>query len=432
MENFNEELNIYSEEVKDVLSKPPKTLFRWGNTILLIFIIIIFMLSWLIKYPDIVVAKAILTTEIPPQKEFAIVSGKIDSLFVKNYQEVTKNTPLAIIENTANYKDVMYLKSILDTLKVNPLVPFYLPVDKMPILFLGDIENQFSLFENSYIQYVLNKESQSFLNDDLANTFSISQLRYRLKTIINQKKLNKEEVSFKKKDLDRSEKLFSKGVISTQELENKKLEYLQTERSFKNLNVSISQIRENISNTVNFKKQTTINNTRNEINLLKGVIQSLDKLKRAIKEWELKYLFKSNINGTVSFMKIWNKNQTINNGDFIFTVIPKKYSSYICKVQAPILNSGKIKVGQSVNIKLSSYPDNEYGVLKGTVKNISLIPNNEGLYLLDVVLTKKLITTYNKELEFKQEMQGIAEIITEDLRLIERVFYQFKEIFKNK
>jgi len=432
MENFNEELNIYSEEVKDVLSKPPKALFRWGNTILLIFIIIIFMLSWLIKYPDIVVAQAILTTEIPPQKEFASVTGKIDSLFVKNYQEVTKNTPLAIIENTANYKDVMYLKSILDTLKVNPLVPFYLPIDKMPILFLGDIENQFSLFENSYIQYILNKESQSFLNDDLANTFSISQLRYRLKTIINQKKLNKEEVYFKKKDLDRSEKLFSKGVISTQELENKKLEYLQTERSFKNLNVSISQIRENISNTVNFKKQTTINNTRNEINLLKGVVQSLDKLKRAIKEWELKYLFKSNINGTVSFMKIWNKNQTINNGDFVFTIIPKKYSSYICKVKAPILNSGKIKVNQSVNIKLSSYPVNEYGVLKGTVKNISLIPNNEGLYLLDVVLTKKLITTYNKELEFKQEMQGIAEIITEDLRLIERVFYQFKEIFKNK
>ena len=432
MEDFNEELNIYSEEVKDVLSKPPRALFRWGNTILLVFIIIIFMLSWLIKYPDIVVAQAVLTTEIPPQKEFARASGKIDSLFVKNYQEITKNTPLAIIENTAKYKDVMYLKSILDTLKVRPSESFYFPLDKMPILFLGDIENQFSVFENSYIQYNLNRESQSFLNNDLANTYSLTQLKYRLKTLINQKGLNKKEIFFKKKDLDRSEKLFSKGVISKQELENKNLEYIKAERNFKNINVSISQIKENISATTNFKTQATINNTREEINLLKGVIQSLDKLKRAIKEWELKYLFKSNINGTVSFMKIWNKNQTINNGDFVFTIIPKKYSSYICKVQAPILNSGKIKVGQSVNIKLSSYPDNEYGVLKGTVKNISLIPNNEGLYLLDVVLTKKLITTYNKELEFKQEMQGIAEIITEDLRLIERVFYQFKEIFKNK
>ena len=217
MENFNEELNIYSEEVKDVLSKPPKTLFRWGNTILLIFIIIIFMLSWLIKYPDIVVAKAILTTEIPPQKEFARASGKIDSLFVKNYQEITKNTPLAIIENTAKYKDVMYLKSILDTLKVRPSESFYFPLDKMPILFLGDIENQFSVFENSYIQYNLNRESQSFLNNDLANTYSLTQLKYRLKTLINQKGLNKKEIFFKKKDLDRSEKLFSKGVISKQE-----------------------------------------------------------------------------------------------------------------------------------------------------------------------------------------------------------------------
>lgn len=432
MEDFNEELNIYSEEVKDVLSKPPRALFRWGNTILLVFIIIIFMLSWLIKYPDVVVAQAVLTTEIPPQKEFARASGKIDSLFVKNYQEITKNTPLAIIENTAKYKDVMYLKSILDTLKVSPSESFYFPLDKMPILFLGDIENQFSVFENSYIQYNLNRESQSFLNNDLANTYSLTQLKYRLKTLINQKGLNKKEIFFKKKDLDRSEKLFSKGVISKQELENKNLEYIKAERNFKNINVSISQIKENISTTTNFKTQATINNTREEINLLKGVIQSLDKLKRAIKEWELKYLFKSNIKGTVSFMKIWNKNQTINNGDFIFTIIPKNHANYVCKVQAPILNSGKVKVGQSVNIKLSSYPDNEYGVLKGKVKSISLIPNNEGLYLLDVLLAEKLITTYNKELEFKQEMEGIAEIITEDLRLIERVFYQFKEIFKNR
>ena len=390
------------------------------------------MLSWLIKYPDVVVAQAVLTTEIPPQKEFARASGKIDSLFVKNYQEITKNTPLAIIENTAKYKDVMYLKSILDTLKVRPSESFYFPLDKMPILFLGDIENQFSVFENSYIQYNLNRESQSFLNNDLANTYSLTQLKYRLKTLINQKGLNKKEIFFKKKDLDRSEKLFSKGVISKQELENKNLEYIQAERNFKNINVSISQIKENISTTTNFKTQATINNTREEINLLKGVIQSLDKLKRAIKEWELKYLFKSNIKGTVSFMKIWNKNQTINNGDFIFTIIPKNHANYVCKVQAPVLNSGKVKVGQSVNIKLSSYPDNEYGVLKGKVKSISLIPNNEGLYLLDVLLAEKLITTYNKELEFKQEMEGIAEIITEDLRLIERVFYQFKEIFKNR
>lgn len=429
MENLNDELNIYSEEVKDVLSKPPKALFRWGNTILFVFIIIVLFLSWLLKYPDIVTAQAILTTEIPPQKEFARVSGKIDSLFVKNYQAVKAGTPLALIENTANFKDVIYLKSILDTLTVNQ-TSFYFPLDDLPMLFLGDIENEFSLFENNYVLYILNKESQSFLNNDLASKYALSELRYRLQTLKNQKELNKEELFFKRKDLDRIEGLFKKGVVSAQEFENKKLEYLQSERSYKNMSVSISQTKENISNTTNLKKQSSIENTREEINLLKGVIQSLDQLKTAIKEWELRYLFKSNIEGEVSFMKIWNKNQTINSGDFVFTIIPKNHSSYICKLQAPVLNSGKVKIGQDVNIKLSSYPDNEFGILTGKIKDISLVPNIEGLYLIDVELPKKLITTHGKEIEFKQEMTGIAEIITEDLRLIERVFYQFKEIFK--
>ncbi len=68
-------------------------------------------------------------------------------------------------------------------------------------------------------------------------------------------------------------------------------------------------------------------------------------------------------------------------------------------------------------------------MLTGTVKNISLIPNNEGLYLIDVDLSNKLVTTYNIQIDFKQEMRGEAEIITKDLRLIERFFYQLKNVF---
>jgi hypothetical protein len=69
-------------------------------------------------------------------------------------------------------------------------------------------------------------------------------------------------------------------------------------------------------------------------------------------------------------------------------------------------------------------------VLNGLVKSISLIPDKEGLYFVDVGLPEKMITSYNKEIDFKQEMRGNAEIITEDLRLIERFFYQFREIVK--
>ena len=44
--------------------------------------------------------------------------------------------------------------------------------------------------------------------------------------------------------------------------------------------------------------------------------------------------------------------------------------------------------------------------LKGDETNISEISNKESFYTIDVSLPKKLIITYNKEIEFKQEMQG--------------------------
>ena len=53
---------------------------------------------------------------------------------------------------------------------------------------------------------------------------------------------------FKKKDLIRIETLFTKGIISEQEFDNKKLDFLQAERNFNNIDTSISQIKETISN----------------------------------------------------------------------------------------------------------------------------------------------------------------------------------------
>ncbi|EKF54161.1 putative HlyD-family transporter [Galbibacter marinus] len=77
---------------------------------------------------------------------------------------------------------------------------------------------------------------------------------------------------------------------------------------------------------------------------------------------------------------------------------------------------------------LSNYPETEFGVLKGTVMNISQIPDDKGNYIVDVSIPHELVTSYGKRITFKQEMLAQAEIITEDLRLLERLFYQFRVI----
>lgn len=423
------DLNIRSEHVQEILTKVPHWMIRWGNLLFLSLIFMVLFISWFVKYPDIIGAEALITTSVPPQKEFAKTSGKLQAILVSDNQEVSPEDPLAIIENTANFEDVYQLKKIIDTI-TGSKKKFEFPIDSLPILFLGDIEAQYALFENSYSQYLLNKELKPFSNEFLANQFTLSELNRRLNSLKSQRDINKTELEFELNNLNRNKALFDKGVISAQEFENKQLAYAQAERNFKNFESSISQIREGINNARSNKEGTEIERTKEEMLLLKNVIQAFNQLKRAIRDWEQMYVLQSNIDGKVSFLNYYNVNQTVSQGDLVFMIIPSNHSRYVAKLKTPAQNSGKIKIGQEVNISLDNYPDNEFGMLKGEIQHISAIPNKDGLYLIDVLLPEKLVTSYDKEIDFKQEMIGSAEIITEDLRLIERFFYQFRAILK--
>lgn len=68
-------------------------------------------------------------------------------------------------------------------------------------------------------------------------------------------------------------------------------------------------------------------------------------------------------------MGIWSENQIVNVGDLVFTIIPVDYKAFIGRIEASLQNSGKIKQGQKVNIHIDNYPDNEFGVLQGKIKD---------------------------------------------------------------
>ena len=299
-----QEINLRSEEVQEILSKVPHWMIRWGNILFLVLILLLLFISWFVKYPDIILSEALITTQIPPQKEFAKTTGKLQVILVKDHEQVNANQPLAIIENTANYRDVFQLKSVLETIKIN-MQSFSFPMDSLPILFLGDIESQYALFENSYIQYRLNKELEPFSNEAVANTISISELKTRIQSMQSQKEINETEMDFLAKDLKRNTSLFEKGIISAQEYENKQVQYAQAERNFKNFESSISQLREGLSNAHKTSKGSEISRVKEEMLLLKNVIQSFNQLKNAIKDWEQQYVLQSNIDGYVSFLNYY-------------------------------------------------------------------------------------------------------------------------------
>ena len=427
MEELQDDLKIYSEEVRDVLSAPPKAIFKWGNTILLVFILLLLFLSWFIKYPDIIRAEVLITTQIPPEKLVAKTSGKIQAILIDDKKIVNENTPLAVIENAANYKDVFLLKAITDTISLsNSKFPF----DKLQAVQLGEIENSFAMFQKEYIASELNKQLQPYKVESSAQSFEAKQLRERLQLLEGQKEINQSELQLLKTDVERYEKLFNKGIISAQEIEKQRLVYLQAKKNYKSLLSSISQLKSSINELNRSSKTTVINESTTSINLERSVMQSFYQLKKAIKDWELNYVFRSSVKGTVSFLQIWSENQTINTGENMFAIIPSTEKGYIGKVKAVAQNSGKLQIGQKVNIRLANYPDREFGVIEGKLKTISLTPDKEGNLLLNIELPNGLQTSYKKQINFQQEMTGTADIVTEDLRLLERLLYQFRDIFR--
>jgi multidrug resistance efflux pump len=429
MENMdvNDGLKIYSEEVRDVLSDPPKAILRWGNSIVLGFVTLLLFLSWFIKYPDIVAAPIVITTNIPPEKIIAKTTGKIEAILVQDKAAVNENTPLAIIQNSADYKAVLQLSHDLSKEEKVSTVEI---IKKHKTANLGEVQQAFSLFEKESMAHDLNQELQPYQVQSNAQNAESIEIVARLTILQQQKSLNESELQLQKKDLNRQETLFDKGIISAQDFETKKLGYIQSEKNYQNVLSSISQLKSSLIANVSNSKNTRISNTKENVTLESSQTQSFYNLKKVIKDWELAYVLQSSVAGKVSFLQIWTANQSIMAGESVFAIIPTLEKGYIGKLKAAALNSGKIKIGQSVNIRLTNFPDSQYGMLQGKIKNISLTPDKDGNVLIDVVLPKKLETSYHKTIAFQQEMSGSAEIITEDLRLIERLLYQFRAVFR--
>jgi hypothetical protein len=122
-------------------------------------------------------------------------------------------------------------------------------------------------------------------------------------------------------------------------------------------------------------------------------------------------------------------NQYVESGATVFVVAPKEESLPVGTALLPLQGSGKVKAGQRVNLRLNNYPDQEFGYVRGEVRSVSPLPTAEGMYVVDIALPDGLTTNYGKMLPLTREMKGSAEIITDDLRLLERLIMPLRKIF---
>ncbi|MFP3834907.1 HlyD family secretion protein [Chryseobacterium sp. SIMBA_028] len=419
-------IELRSESVQDILTQPPHWMIRWGNTMIFIIILLIFVMSYIIKYPEFVPAPIIVTSQNPPEKIEARIGTRIEKIFIKDHQQVKKHDVLMVMQSAANYKDILELKKIVDSISPNQLYSF--PLAQTSRYKLGELQGEYNSFAKAFQDEELFTRLQPYAPESLASNQSISEYKIRMATLRQQKNLESVKYDLSRKNFNRSQELFNQGVISAMELENEKIKYLQAQQNLENLNISISQAEEGISNINKTKSVTVINNEKEKITYSAQTLQLFEQLRKALKQWEQNYLVISSTDGVASFQQFFGENQFVKAGEPIVSILPSNKEKLVGRMSVPTINSGKIIAGEKVLIKLDNYRFQEYGIIEGKVQNISLIPDDKGNYYVDVVLPKGLKTSYNKTLTFDKELRGSAEIVTQDLRLIERFFYQIRKL----
>lgn len=424
--NILDHIELRSESVQDILTRPPHWMIRWGNSIVFAILLMILLMSWFIKYPEFIPAPIIVTSQNPPEKLEARTNSKIEKILIKDHQEVKKDDILMVLQSTANFKDVLKLKKIIDS--ISPKMIFTFPLNEASKFKLGELQGDYNNFAKAFQDEKLFTRLQPYAPENLATSQSLTEYNSRIATLKQQLHLENAKYDLSKKNFQRSQTLFEQGVISKMEVENEKIKFLQAEQNLKNINISLSQLQEGISNLRKTKSGVAINTEKDKISYSSQTLQLFEQLRKSLKQWEQNYLLTSSTNGTVSFTQFWGENQFVKSGEIILSVLPQNKEAIVGRMLVPATNSGKIVTGQKVLIKLDNFRYQEYGIVEGRVQNISLTPDEKGNYYVDIILPNGLKTSYNKNLPFDKELKGNAEIVTQDLRLIERFFYQTRKL----
>lgn len=424
-------VEVYSEEVQEIMGHIPLWIVRWGITVFFLIFSSLMAGCYFFKYPVVVSTPFVLTTINPPAPLICKSSGRIGKWFVNEGQTVNQGEVIAILENAARYEDITTLYSFMNSLTGN-WTKEVKQTDLPKELFLGKLQSAYITFQKPYrnlmhyLQQDLIGKQRALLENRIVN----EQLQYGF--LLRQWELKRQEDDLAQSIYSRDSAAYFKGgygIIKTdyerslQTFLNQKSSMLSFEAKIKDTEVSLLQLKENLLE-LRLTHQSELNNFQNILD------EAAISLKTKVDDWIESYVLKSPIEGKITFTKFWSENQVVIVGERLATIVPSQETIIIARAFVPSSGLGKVEAGQKVNIKLTGFPYLEYGVLTGQVNSISLVPEERG-YVTEIELSDGMRSSYSENLKFVQEMDGTADIITEETRLIYRFINPLKMIVNN-
>ena len=421
----------YNRNGSNSLNIEPGYILRRGTAYMFVFFFLVLLLAGIISFNQVVKGSVTLTSKNSPVEIKVKRDGKLSAIYYKPGDSIVAGDIVAVLDNPAKQKDITFLKERLgkDFLKVLSLEAL---LTEFPV----------NLRLGTSLQAAYNRFLEEYHNLILENTLGHNQIMEQglLQNINNQGSIlnSKEEefqlmensLSISTENINRHRQLFEKGVISKFDLEKVELEFTEKNRQYSLLKQQMIQLQADKSRAKNDLEILRTSEER-KLSLQEAeLVFAQQNLLNEISAWEDKNIIKSPVAGRLSYNQVWGVHQNVEEGEVVFTIVPFMRKDLLGKCIVPVQNSGQINKGQKVYLKLDNYPYREWGMIKASVKSISEVPSRAEVPAYIVYLdVDSLVTSYGKELILHQELIGTAEIVLEEVTLLKRIFYQFRQLW---
>jgi len=274
----------------------------------------------------------------------ANITELVDSVFVKEGQAVNRGDTLLIFRQSASDYQIGYQQKRINDFQEH--------ISDLIILVKGEKPKTFS-----------------------------SGMRQQEYAFYNQQKNECEtNLAKAKKDLERTQQLFEKKVVSEEEYEKYQYEY------------------EKVKNEMASLRDNQLSKWRNELNVYSNSLEEMQmSMKRELKSKDL-YAVTSPVTGTLDQFRGIYKGSSVQAGNLLAIISPD--STLCAEVYVSPRNIGYIYLGMPVHIQVSSFNYNEWGTVSGEVTEISsdfLTGNsgNETCYKVKCNLEKNCLVRKN-------------------------------------
>lgn len=424
MKNENN-IEVLNEEIQEILGTTPGWIIRFGNLIFLIVIVVLIWLSYWIQYPDVVVSEIIVSFNDPPTKLISTKSGYLNKLHAVNNQKVKKGQLLISYNSEANYKDVLFLYEKLLLVK---------QTDQSSILSLSFTDN-YSIGElQKYLYQFLDKQKQYSLRvkgiSEVTNKSDKQKQISSLENGIEYSTVLRDNLAIQIENtqiqLKNEEAMVKMDKLSQSEL-NKTRDKLTVLSS--NLNATEAEIKDKqfkISNLKSDLVNLSVSSEKGREVALSEMNAAFVQFKSIVSQWISSHLIISPTDGTVQFTnKFLKSGQYVNKDEPLLIIIQPQSNKMKGIMNVPFNESGNIKRNQKVLVRLNSYPASKYGIVQGKVassSSIALEENGKLVSPVTIYFENGIVTNTGYKVSTKKELSGMARIITQNKRFIQRIF----------